>query len=65
MEIGNMTQQWMMFHLGLDQEKGGWINLKRFADFKSKEVALLHHAIMVKPLIIDQPSSSSNLKEML
>ena len=64
-EDWNMTQQWMMFHLGLDQEKGGWINLKRFADFKSKEVALLHHAIMVKPLIIDQPSSSSNLKEML
>lgn len=65
-EDWNMYQRWMMFHLGLDEEKGGMIKQSRYnGDLGSDIKNGLHSIVLVKPLFISEDMPNKLILEQL
>ncbi len=61
----NMFQQWLMFHYGLDDQKGGFLTVDVYKDFSKKCRKDTSARVAVKPVFIEQPTSYQAIRKML
>jgi len=64
-EDWNMCQRWLMYHYGLDEQKGGFINAEKFRSIPSSDKKALKHIVAVKPVFIEESAPAKNLMDLL